>query len=110
MPVGQHLLGLETLQQTPPNKGAQDAFTQAGLRLGHDIRIHAGGRVEDDTRRVGLIRGLRTGLSVRISIALARHFLKHAIDCADVEVNNKFQVLKVRKSRSAQLLRWGTRC
>ncbi len=43
--------------------------------------------MEDDTRRVGLIRGLRTGLSVRISIALARHFLKHAIDCADVEVN-----------------------
>jgi hypothetical protein len=34
-----------------------------------------------------LIRGLRTGLSVRISISIARHFLKHPIDCADVEVN-----------------------
>jgi hypothetical protein len=30
---------------------------------------------------------LRTGLNVRISSALARHFLKHPIDCADVEVN-----------------------
>jgi hypothetical protein len=35
--------------------------------------IHASGRVEDDTRRAGL--------SVCISIALARRFFKHAIDC-----------------------------
>ena len=65
--------------QTPPNKGAQDTFTQAGLRLGYGIRSHAGGRVKDDSRRVGLPTG--------ISTALARHFLKHPIDCADVEVN-----------------------
>jgi hypothetical protein len=32
----------------------QDAFAQAGLHLGHGIRIHASGRVEDDTRRTGL--------------------------------------------------------
>ena len=39
--------------------------------------------MEDDTRRTGL----RTGLSLSVSTALARHFLKHAIDCADVEVH-----------------------
>ena len=56
--VGQHLFGLETLEQTTPNKGAQDAPAQAGLHLAHGIRIririHAGGRVEVDTRRAGL--------------------------------------------------------
>jgi hypothetical protein len=67
--VPQHLLGLEAFEQAPPDKGAQDAFAQACLRLAHGIRIHAGGRVEDDTRRAGL----RTGLSVSLSIALARH-------------------------------------
>jgi hypothetical protein len=40
--------------------------------------------VEDHTRHAGLI----TGLSVGINIAhLARHFLKHAIDCAHMEVH-----------------------
>ena len=78
VPVRQHLFGLETLEQTAPHKGAQDAFAQAGLRLGHCFSSDAGGRVEDDTR----LAGLRTGLSV--SITLARHFLKHAIDCADM--------------------------
>lgn len=58
-----------------------------GLHLGHGIRIHAGGRVEDDARRAGLITSLITGWFVPISIALARHFLKHAIDHANVEVN-----------------------
>ena len=78
--VAQHLFGLETLEQTAPNKGAKDAAAQGGLRLAHGIRIHAGGRVEDDIRRAGL--------SVGINIApLARHFLKHAIDCADVKVH-----------------------
>ena len=53
------------------------------------IRIHAGGRVEDDARRAGLITGLITGLSVGIAplAPLSRHFLKHAIDCADVKVH-----------------------
>jgi len=53
--------------------------------LGHGFRIHPGGGVEDHTRPAGLIRGLRTGLSV--SCALAHRFHKHTIDCADVEVN-----------------------
>jgi len=53
--------------------------------LGHGFRIHPGGGVEDHTRPAGLIRGLRTGLSV--SSALAHRFRNHAIDCADVEVN-----------------------
>ena len=55
--VAQHLFGLETLEQTAPNKGAQDAPAQAGLRLAHGIRIrihiHASGWVKDDTRRLG---------------------------------------------------------
>ena len=42
--VAQHLLGLETLQQTAPHKGTQDALTQAGLRLGYGLRSHAGGQ------------------------------------------------------------------
>jgi hypothetical protein len=65
VPVRQHLFGLKTLEQTAPNKGAQDAFAQAGLHLGHGIRIHDGGRVEDDTVTTPL---------------LARHRLKHPID------------------------------
>jgi hypothetical protein len=75
-------LGLKTGQQAPPHKGAQDAPAQAGLHLAHCIRIHAGGRVQDDTRRAGL----RSGLSVGITLALTRHFFKHAIDCANVKV------------------------
>ena len=81
MLVAQHLLGLETPQQTAPHKGTQDAPTQAGLRLGYGLRSHAGGGVEDDARRAGLHTGLR------VRIALARHFIKHPIDCANVEMN-----------------------
>ena len=87
VPVGQHLLGLETLQQATAYEGAQDESVQVGLHLDHGIRIYASGRVEDDTRRTGL----RTGLSLSGSTALARHFLKHAIDCADVEVHMPVQ-------------------
>jgi hypothetical protein len=43
--VGQHLFELKTLQQTPPDKGALDAFAQAGLCLVHGIRKHVDGRV-----------------------------------------------------------------
>jgi hypothetical protein len=64
--VGQHLFGIETLQQTPPDKAAQDAFAQAGLGLGHHFAGDTAGRVEDDT--------LRTDLRLRISIALARYW------------------------------------
>jgi len=39
-------------QQTPPDKGAQDALAQGGLHLEHGITINATGRVEDDTRPV----------------------------------------------------------
>ena len=81
--VPQHLLGLEAFEQAPAHKGAQDASAQVGLGFGHRFGVDAGGRVEDDTRRTGL----RTGLSLSVSTALARHFLKHAIDCADVEVH-----------------------
>jgi len=42
--------------------------------------------VEDDTRRVGLRAGLRVCISFA-RIALAHHFFKHAIDCADVKVH-----------------------
>jgi 5-methyltetrahydropteroyltriglutamate--homocysteine methyltransferase len=33
--VSEHFFGLETLQQAPPNKGAQDAPAQGGLHLAH---------------------------------------------------------------------------
>ena len=45
--VAQHLFDLETLEQTTPNKGAQDAPAHAGLRLAQGSRIHGGGRVEE---------------------------------------------------------------
>jgi hypothetical protein len=45
--VLQHLLSLEGFKQAPPDAGAQDVPTQAGLGLGHCIRIHTGGRVEN---------------------------------------------------------------
>jgi hypothetical protein len=77
--VAQHLFGVKTLEQTAPNKGAQDAAAQGGLHLGHGFRIHPAGGVEDHTRPAGL--------SVSISSALAHRVRKHAIDCADVEVN-----------------------
>ena len=79
--VCQHLFGLKTLQQAPSDESAQERQAQTGLGFVHGIRIHAGGGVEDDTCRAGL----RTGFIV--SIALARHFLKHAIDHANVEVH-----------------------
>ena len=87
MAVRQHLFGLKTLKQTAPHKGAQDAFAQGGLHLSHGICTHPSGQVENDTRRAGLITNLITGWRVRISIALASLVLKHAIDCADVEVH-----------------------
>jgi|694.fasta_scaffold52700_7 hypothetical protein len=36
--------------KAPAHTGAQDAPTQAGLRLAHGIRSHACGGVEDDAR------------------------------------------------------------
>jgi hypothetical protein len=69
--VAQHLFGLKTLQQATAYEGAQDTFAQSRLRLGYGIRIHAGGGVEDDARW----------------FLATRHFLKHPIDCADMEVN-----------------------
>jgi hypothetical protein len=59
----------------------QDASAQICLHLGHGIRINAGGRVKDDARRRGM----------NISIALAWHFLKHAIDHTGVEVHMPVQ-------------------
>ena len=62
-----------------------------GIRI--RIHIHGGGRVEVDTRRAGLITGLSTGLVTGLIVSIstiaprARHFLKHAIDCADVKVH-----------------------
>ena len=70
--VAQHLFGLETLEQTTPNKGAQDAPAQAGLHLVHGMRIHAGGRVEDDTQQGGLIVGITLALT-RLSKAWVIH-------------------------------------
>jgi len=43
--VGQHRLGIDTLQQAPADEGAQDASAQGGLHLSHGIRINAAGRV-----------------------------------------------------------------
>jgi len=62
--------GLETLKQTAPNKGAQDAAAQGGLHLVHGFRIHAGGGVEDHTRPAGLITGLITGLVTGLSVGI----------------------------------------
>jgi hypothetical protein len=45
------------------------------------MRIHGGGWVEDDAQRAGLI------VSISTITPRARHFLKHAIDCADVKVH-----------------------
>lgn len=64
--VGQHLFGLETLQQAPAHEGTQNASSQGGLHLGHSIRINADGWLEDHVCLGGL---------------------KHAIDHTDVEVN-----------------------
>jgi hypothetical protein len=51
----------------------------------HGIRIHAGGPVEDDTRRVGL--------SLSGSTALARHFLCCLSLCKDVSPVTERQTL-----------------
>jgi hypothetical protein len=53
--VPQHLPGLEAFEQAPAHKGAQDASAQVGLGFGHRFGVDAGGRVEDDTRRTGLL-------------------------------------------------------
>ncbi|OIQ77190.1 hypothetical protein GALL_411220 [mine drainage metagenome] len=76
MLVGQHVFGVTTLQQAPPDEGAQDAPTQGGLHLGHDSLIDFAGRVEDDARRGGL----------HIGNNVVCHLLKHAIDHAHMEV------------------------
>jgi len=78
--VAQHLFCLRTLQQTPANEGAQDAATQISLYLCHSGLIDSTGRVKDDAWRRGL----------GIGVALARHFLKHAIDHTDVEMHMTF--------------------
>jgi len=49
--VGQHLFGICLLDQAPAHEGAQDASAQGGLHLSQGIRINAGGRVKDDSRR-----------------------------------------------------------
>ena len=77
--VALHVFGVTALQQAPCNEGAQDAFLQGGLHLGHGRRIDAAGRVEYDTWR----RGLHWG----ISAALALHSLKHPVHHANVEVD-----------------------
>lgn len=66
VPVRQHLFGHKTLQQIPPDKGAQERQAQAGLYLGSSICNHAAGRVKDDA---------------------VLHFLKHAINHASVQVH-----------------------
>ena len=61
------------------NEGAQDAATQISLYLCHSGLIDSTGRVEDDARPCGWRGG--------INVALARHLLKHPVDCAYVEVH-----------------------
>ena len=83
--VGQHLFGITTLDQAPPDKGAQDTSTQVSLRLGHDSLVDSTGRVKNDARRGGF------GIGIGIGIGVARHHLKHPIDHADMEVHMLIQ-------------------
>jgi NH3-dependent NAD+ synthetase len=57
------------LDKAPAHEGAQDAAAQNGLYLGHSGGIDSTGRVKDD----------------------ARHFLKHPIDRAHMEVHMPVQ-------------------
>ncbi len=81
MLVGQHLFGIDALDQATPDKGAQDAATQISLHLGHGSLIDSTGRVEDDARRCGL----------GIGISFARHNLKHLVNHANMEVHMRVQ-------------------
>jgi hypothetical protein len=49
--IAQHLLSIETLQQTTLHKGAQDAFAQGSLRLSRGGVVDAAGGVKDDAQR-----------------------------------------------------------
>jgi lysyl-tRNA synthetase class II len=67
--VAQHVFGVTTLQQVPAHEGAQYASTQISLHLRHSGGIDSTGRVKND----------------------ARHFLKHPIDRAHMEVHMPVQ-------------------
>ncbi len=64
------------------------------------MRIHATGRVEDDTRR--------EGLSLSGSTALARHFLKHGIDWAHMEMSGLLGMPPLSERRLPPLSRHAT--
>ena len=81
--VAQHLFCLKTLQQTPANEGARDAAAQISLYLGHSGLIDSTGWVKHDAQR--------RGLGIGISVALARYFLKHPVDCSDIKVHMPIQ-------------------
>ena len=76
-------LFITTLDQAPPDKGAQDASTQVSLRLGHDSLVDSTARVKNDARR--------GGFGIGIGIGVTRHHLKHPIDHADMEVHMLIQ-------------------
>ena len=63
VPAVPHLFGFETHQRSTTDVGAQDAFTQDGMCLGHTIRVPP----------------------FTISNFMPRFFLKHPIDYTEVE-------------------------
>lgn len=48
--VSQHLFSIETFEQSPTYKGAQDSPAECGLHLGDSIRTHARAGVKADAR------------------------------------------------------------
>ena len=90
--VGQHLFGLETLQQATAHKGAQYAPAQGCLRLGYHGLIDSGGGVEDPRWR---------GCCV-IAIRRAHHFLKHPVNHTHMKVHMPVQAGATTKLQCRQ--------
>ena len=84
MLVGQHLFGVTTLDQAAAHEGAQDAWAQIGLHLGHGSLVDSTGRVKTKVRR-GKKHTRRCGLGIRINFT--RHHLKHPVNYANMEMH-----------------------
>ena len=75
--ISQHPFGVTSLKQAPPDKGAQDAPAQGGLCSSHHNLVDSTGRMEDYAWRGGF----------SIGVSVARHFLKHPINYAHMEMH-----------------------
>ena len=90
--VGQHLFGIDALDQPTPDKGAQDAATQIGLHLGHGSLIDSTGRVEDDAQRAP---AGRIGRPEEVAVAIVFLASEDAgfINAAVIDVNGGMAML-----------------